>query len=70
MPAFIYDKLRPYLKDKHFNLEITGGSLLANEFANDPRYSDKDWFLCAGSAFNRPTQIQMVFERNFDLNKC
>lgn len=63
VPSVIYPILDAAMKNGDA-LDQTGGEMLREHFLNDNRYSDKDWFVCAGSAFDRSTQITNVLQDN------
>lgn len=68
VPSFINTKLDEALTT-NVPLKVTGGEMLREFYANDERYSDKDWFLACGSTFDRRTQITNVLTDNAEKLK-
>lgn len=71
VPSCLYSKLLPASLGENdwFELGVTGGQLLEEEYGGDERYKADDWFLCAGSSFSRTEQIKMVLGQLFAPQK-
>jgi len=50
------------MRSSRETLKTTCGDLLREHYGENPLYSDKDWFMATGNAFNRTQQINMVLQ--------